>query len=90
MILATGQHGRINLGQNFVQRQRHLNLVAIAARREKLWCSPTKFSKSDLYGSLSELRENFLQRQGNGGGANIGLHDPAFELEREAAQHSLK
>jgi hypothetical protein len=90
LILTAGQLGRINLSQNFVQRQCHLNLIAVAPRREKLGRGPAKFSKGDSYGSKSELGENFLQRQGNGRGADIGLHDPAFELEREAAEHGLK
>jgi len=80
----------VDLSEDFIQGQRHLDLIAIASGSEELRCGAAKFPVCDPYRSLRQLRQHFFHRNGNSGIAHVGLDNSAFEFQRKSVQDRLQ
>jgi hypothetical protein len=90
LIGASREQRGINLEENFIQRQGHLDLVAIAAGRKELRRRAAQFAKCDPNRSRRKLGEDFVERNRDRGFPDIGLPDAAFEVERKRAENGLE
>jgi hypothetical protein len=51
LCLTTGEKRRIDLWEDFVERQSNLNLVAIRLQRKNIWSHRAQFSKRNFDGA---------------------------------------
>ena len=76
--------------ENFAQRQRHHDLVAIDFGREYSRSCLAQITEGNLYGAASELGKNFLQGDQDSGIADIRLCNARLQLQGQAGQDRLK
>src|SRR5437899_1277865 len=87
---ATGDQRRIELGKDFVERQRHRNAIAVDVVRKNIGRKLPQFSEADSDRATRKLGKNFLERDRNAQIAHMTFDDPGLQFEREAVENLLE
>src|SRR5690348_5832139 len=90
LSLAARKVRRIDLGKNFVERQRDLHAVAVVLRSKDRWDQRAQFAKGNSYRAASELVNNPIHRERDREVGDESLLDARLELQRKDSNDRVK